>query len=243
MERDRCRRSCFSVVCSPQHSVQVLPSDEQTRVPRIHFASSGKLLPMGFLRSLLAPNRIPLEEQLNMLAQCGIQLKPEFSVETLLESFAREKYETSRYIGTLIRMGGELEREPFTPLSNNIWHFDAECIEDEGDYVRIAERMRDLAQGELPIENIRDRVDVENGDAWLEFDLRGETVHWGARVKEDWIDPDILSNFCALLQHQNGTRRFTYFDLKGQDSLIGCATEEELRKLRKATGLKFSWLA
>lgn len=198
---------------------------------------------MGFLRSLVAPGRIRLEEQLETFAQCGIRLRPEFSVETLLESFPREKYETSRYIGTLIRMGGELEREPFTPLSNNIWHFDTECIEEEGDYARIAERMRDLAQSELPIENIRDRVDIENGDAWLEFDLRGETIHWGARVKDGWIDPEILSNFCALLEQQDGTRRFTYFDLKGQDCLIGCATEEELRRLRRATGLKFTWLA
>jgi hypothetical protein len=198
---------------------------------------------MSFLKSLLAPNRIPLEEQLSTLAECGIRLRPEFSGETLLESFPREKYETSRYIGVLIRMGGELEREPYTPLSNNVWHMDAECIEDRGDYARIAERMRELAQGELPIENIRDQVDIENGDAWVEFELNGETIHWGARVKDDWIDPEILSNFCRLLEQQGGERRFTYFDLKGQNCLIGCATEEELRRLRKETGLKFSWLA
>lgn len=198
---------------------------------------------MSFLKPLLAPSRIPLEEQMATLAQCGIRLRPEFPVEVLLESFPREKYETSRYIGTLIRMGGELEREPFAPLSNNIWHLDTECIENRGDYAWIAERMRDLAQGELPITNICDQVDIENGDAWLEFELKGETIHWGARVKDYWIDPAILSNFCALLEQQNGARRFTYFDLKGQDCLIGCATENELRKMRRETGLKFTWLA
>jgi hypothetical protein len=195
------------------------------------------------LKSLFEPARIPLEEQLATLAESGIRLRPEFSAETLLESFSREKYEASRYIGALIRIGGELEREPYTPLSDNIWHFDAECIEDRGDYARIAARMRDLAQGELPIENIRDQVDLENGDAWLEFELNGKTIHWGARVKDDWVDPEMLSNFCALLEQQGGARRFTYFDLKGQDGLIGCATEEELRMLRKETGLKFTWLA
>lgn len=197
---------------------------------------------MSFLKSLLAPNRIPLEEQLATLSECGIYLKPEFTVETLLESFPREKYETSHYAGLVIRLGGTLEREPWTPLSNNVWHLDTECIEDSGDYVRIAERFRDLAQGELPIENIRDRVDIENGDAWLEFELNGETIHWGARVNDDWIDPEILSKFCALLAGQNRSRRYTYFDLKGQDCLIGCATEDELRKLRKQTGLRFTWL-
>jgi hypothetical protein len=197
---------------------------------------------MSFLRSLLAPNRIPLEQQLETLASCGIHLKPEFSVETLLESFSREKYETSPYAGLVIRLGGELEREPWTPLSNNVWHLDTECIEDSGDYGRIAERFRDLAQGELPIENIRDRVDHENGDAWVEFELDGETIHWGARVQDDWIDPGIITNFCGLLARQKRSRRYTFFDLKGQDCLIGCATEDELRKLRKGTGLRFTWL-
>ncbi len=176
------------------------------------------------------------------MAECGIRLKPEFSIETLLETFPREKYETSLYAGVVIRMGGTLEREPWTPLSNNVWHLDTECIEGAGSYAYVAERFRDLSQGELPIENIRDWVDVENGDAWIEFELNGETMHWGARIKEDWIDPEIVSHFCALLSAQNRTRRYTYFDLKGQDCLIGCATEEELRRLRKETGLRFSWL-
>jgi hypothetical protein len=197
---------------------------------------------MSFLKDMFATPRFPLEEQLVTLAECGIQLRPEFGVETLLEFFPREKFETSRYAGVAITLGGESNREPYAPLSGNIWHLDTECIEDQGDYTCIAERMKLLAQGELPIENIRDHMDSENGDAWLEFELNGETLHWGARVKGDWIDPEILSNFCALLAGQNGTRRFTYLDLKGQTCLIGCATEEELRKLRKQTGLKFSWL-
>jgi hypothetical protein len=197
---------------------------------------------MSFLRTILGPNRISLEEQLSMLASCGIHMKPEFTVDTLLESFPRDKYETSHYIGLLIRLGGELEREPWTPLSNNLWHFDAECIEGAGDYLRIAERFRDLAQGELPIGNIRDRVDHENGDAWVEFELNGETIHWGARVKDDWVDPEIISNFCGLLAGREKSRKYTYFDLKGQACLIGCATEEELRRLRKVVGVRFSWL-
>lgn len=177
------------------------------------------------------------------LAQCGIRLRPEFSTSTLLEFFDREKYETNPYYGVVITMGGESRHEPHAPLSDNVWHLDAECIEVPGDYAYIAERMRDLAQGELPIENIRDRVDRENGDAWVEFELNGETIHWGARVHEKWVDPAMISNFCDLLAKQHGVRRYTFFDLKGPSSLIGCATEEELRKLRKETGLRFTWLA
>jgi hypothetical protein len=197
---------------------------------------------MSFLSRLLPRPRISLEEQLELLAECGIHLRPEFSVETLLESFSREKYEERPYIGAIIRLGGELEHEPFTPLSNNLFHLETECISENGDYGRFAERMRDLAMGELPVQNIRDHIDIENGDAWLAFDLRGEATEWHARVDKHWIDPEILSNFCALLAAQNGTRRYTFLDLKGQDCLIGCATEEELRRLRKLTGMNFTWL-
>jgi hypothetical protein len=194
------------------------------------------------LFSFLYPHStITLEEQLANLARCGIHLKPQFSVATLLESFEREKYEERPYVGAVIRMGGETEHEPFTPLSDNLWHLDTECISGAGDYADIAERMRDLAQGELPIENIRDHVDHENGDAWVAFELRGETIEWHARVKQKWIDPEILSNFCALLAQQAGARRYTYLELKGQDCIIGCATEDELRRLRKMTGMNFSW--
>jgi len=195
------------------------------------------------LFSFLYPHpKVTLEQQLENLAACGIHLKPEFSAETLLESYEREKYEERPYVGAVIRLGGETEREPFTPLSNSLWHLDTECIEGDGSYVRVAERMRDLAQGELPIENIRDHVDGDNGDAWVAFDLHGETIEWHARVKEDWIDPEILAKFCALLKQQGSTRQFTYLDLKGQDCVIGCSTEEELRQLRKMTGMNFTWL-
>jgi hypothetical protein len=51
--------------------------------------------------------------------------------------------------------------EPFTYPSDDIWHFDVECIEDHNDYVRIAQRFVDLAGSHLSLEDINDYVDVE----------------------------------------------------------------------------------
>ena len=197
---------------------------------------------MGIFKNLFTPARVPMEEQLATLASCGIALRPGVSVDELFTFHPREKFETSPYFGLVITMGSEEQHEPFAPLSDNVWHLDTECIEAPGSYVRIAERMCALAQGDLRIENLRDQVDHDNGDAWLEFDLNGETVHWGARVKDDWIDPEMLSNFCGLLAAQNSARRFTFLDLKGQDCLLGCATEDELTRLRKVTGMRWAWL-
>ena len=195
---------------------------------------------MNFLSRLVPKPRISLEQQLENLASCGIHLKPEFSAETLLQEFAREKFEDRPYAGAAISMAGEDANG--IPLCNNLFHLNTKCIEGPGSYAHIAERMRDLAQGDLSIENIRDNVDPTNGDAWVAFELRGENIEWHARVKEKWIDPEILSNFCSLLKGQNVKRGFTYFDLKGQDCIIGCSTEDELRKLRKMTGMNFTGL-
>ncbi len=126
--------------------------------------------------------------------------------------------------------------------SDNIWHFDTECIEDHGDYARIAKRMKILAQGDLPIEDILDYVDVDNREAHLSFRLRGIDFLWQAKVEDDWIDPSILSRFANLLETSGATRRFTYIDLGGQDCLIGCSTREEQTRLQKLTGLKVEWL-
>jgi hypothetical protein len=74
------------------------------------------------------------------------------------------------------------------------------------------------------------------------FELDGSAIEWHARVNDNWIDPEILSRFCALLASRNGRSRYTFLDLKGQDCIIGCATEDQFRGLRKMTGMNFTWL-
>jgi hypothetical protein len=93
-------------------------------------------------------------------------------------------------------LGGEAERGEFQRISDDIWHFDAECIEDNGDYVRVMERLVILTKGLLPITDLRDHVDLENETAWVEFKLGGQSVHWDLEVSDDWIDPGL----CTRLQ-------------------------------------------
>ena len=193
-----------------------------------------------FFSRFIPQPQVTLEQQLENLVTCGVRLRPEFSVATLLEQFSRERYEQRPYVGAIIAMAGEDKNG--TPLSDNLFHLDTETFDSPGAYAHLTERMRDLAQGDLPIESIADHFDRANGDAWLAFDVRGERLEWHARVKDDWIDPEILANFCTLLKAQDTTRGYTYCDLKGQDCLIGCATEDELRRLRKMTGMNFTWL-
>jgi hypothetical protein len=181
---------------------------------------------------------VSLEEQLENLSCAGIHLKPEFNVETLLESWNREEYEKSPYELLLYRLGGELEREPWTPLSDNAWHFDTECIEDNGDYIRIAERLRNLAEGALPLADVKDEIDVENGIARLSFTVDGKFHHWDLEVQDDWVDTTIFERFQQLLSGISD-KRLAYHDTGGQDVLFVCRAPESLDQLSKITRMDF----
>ena len=189
---------------------------------------------------------VPLEEQLQILEKGGIALDSRVRPESLMLFYSREQFEKDPYRLLLCVLGGEAENESqageFGYPSNQVWHFDTECIEDHGAYREIASRMVTLAQGGLPLEQIEDFVEVENGVAWLSFRMDSTTQKWSATIDNDWVDPTILSRLAQLLESRKTGRRFTYVDLQGQDCLIGCATPEQRRWLENSTGLKVEWL-
>jgi hypothetical protein len=186
---------------------------------------------------------LSLEEQLHVLGECGIRPRTGITADQLLQSWDRAQFEAAPFRLAVVALGGETETPPFAHRSDDVWHFDTECIEDHGSYVAIAERMRDLAQGDLPLTAITDYVDIEEGEAWLEFELGGQTLRWEAEVEDDWVDATILTRFAELLARLNTGRRFTYLDLKGQDCILGCCSPDQLAALRKKTGLDFQWLS
>src|ERR1700753_3958789 len=82
--------------------------------------------------SLFRKSRPGLEQQLQDLVQAGVRGLPEATPEGLLGEWSQKQFEESPYLLALVALGGD---DP--PLSENIWHFDTECIEDHGAYVRI----------------------------------------------------------------------------------------------------------
>lgn len=174
-----------------------------------------------------------LEQKLEALASCGITLRPEFSVDDLLGSWDRAEYEEPGFNLTLVGIGTTQEEAPWTPRSENVWHFDTECIEDHGVYAGIAKRMVELAGGSLPLTDIDDHVDIEEGEAWLSFKLDGETIRIDCAVDDDWVDSKVFGHFVRLLAEKAPSKIYFHYDLGGQDCIIGCLDHENYRKLRK----------
>jgi hypothetical protein len=192
------------------------------------------------LRSLFKeePPKMTLEQKLDSLAQFGFCLEAPFNSANLLESWSREAFEEPGFNLVLVGLGMTEEHPPWRNHCANVWHFDTECIEDDGAYVRIAQRMMEMAQGSLPITNLRDHVDVESEVAWLEFEVGGAKKHIDLVVKDDWVDASIFGHFVDLLENSDPTKIFLYHDLGGQDCIIACAAIEQYQQMRHA-GLAF----
>ena len=185
-------------------------------------------------RSTVKPGKrmtYSLEQKLEILADCGFKLATPFTVDELLTSWDRDAFELLGFDLVLVGLGMTEEREPWRNHCVNLWHFDTECIEDHGDYQRIVERMVEMIQGALVLENIEDYVDVENKIAWLSFTFQGEKIKLELTVNNDWVDWQVFHKLSEILQMAGSKQLFVYHNLGGQDGLIGCVSQDQLAKL------------
>src|SRR5574339_1058459 len=119
---------------------------------------------MGF-GSFFTVRRKTVEEMLATLSQLGVRLGPGKTEADVTGEWSREQIAKGGFEMMLVAMGGEqvdattFESKGF--VSNDVWHFDFECIEDHGDYVRIARRACEISGGELSLDPVSDFVDIE----------------------------------------------------------------------------------
>jgi hypothetical protein len=181
---------------------------------------------------------LTLEQKLDILADCGFRLSKPFTPENLLESWGRDAFEQPGFELVLVSLGIMEEYEPWRNHCDNLWHFDSECIEDHGDYKRIAERMVEMTQGDLVLENIKDYVNIEESTAWLSYIYQGKPIKLLLSVNDDWVDWHVFSTFAKLLETTASNSLYVLYNLDGQDCLIGYVSYTQLIKLNKY-GLNF----
>lgn len=172
-----------------------------------------------------------LEKQIQMIGGFGFALEPGVTVEDLLYSFDREGYEAEPFDLIFFIMGVEIEREPWgRRFCKRIWNFDTECIEQTGDYVRIAEELSDVAGKPDALESITDFVDLESKTGWLKYKVSDVERHWDIEIDDDWADPIVTSYIMDDLETDG--RRF-YGKDNGQASIICYLAKEEAKRLNE----------
>jgi len=185
------------------------------------------------------PTHLPLETQLQTLAAHGIALRPDRSIDDLLDHWSREQYESDPYSLLLLMLGAEVEDESDGHFSDNVCSFDAECIEDTCDYRFTVERLAEIAGGDLPLQRVTDAVDIEARTAHIECQLDGRTHRFEPTVNNDWFDPAVIAWLGKLLAARASPRRYFLHDIGDQNFIIACITPAQAKALTKATGLRF----
>ena len=101
------------------------------------------------LPEILEDGRVALEDQLATLRDLGI-VPRDGDALTLPGASERRYFQSEPYERVLIELGGE--RDDGTPRSADAWLFGYDVEASAEELVRVAERMRGLADGALPLE-------------------------------------------------------------------------------------------
>lgn len=190
----------------------------------------------------VAKKVVSFEEQMQVFANLGFDLNPGTKVSDVNRWGSKKEFEEPAFVTLYITLGQTVEREPWTPLTNRVWDFDTEAIEDHGAYVEIVKNLERISRGELKFEKLKDYVDLEEGRAWVSFTLLGKNYEWDLKVDDDWADPALFTKIVEITKTLNTKGRYTYFDTGGQNAVIGYETPESREAIIKATGLKIEWL-
>jgi len=185
---------------------------------------------------------VSFEHQLETFKTLGFDLNPTITVSDIDRWGGKKEFDTPPFMMMYITLGQTIEREPWTPLTDRVWDFDMEAIEDHGAYIDIMKNLERITRGELTFSNLKDYVDIENEKAWVSFSVRGKTYKWNLKVDNDWVDSQLFSKIVELTKVLKTKGRYTYFDTGGQDAVIGFETPESRELIIQATGLKIEWL-
>jgi hypothetical protein len=180
-----------------------------------------------------------LAQALAELETVGIAKNDYVTVDDIAKEIGITPGDPVNMLRLLSFLGSELPRPPCLPISDDIWHFDTECIYQHGDYVKIAQRLMRLSKGKLDLANLQDAVFLDEQAASIHFDFHGQRFDWELKVNGDWVDPSVFSSFADLFASIPSRARFTYGNVGGQSCFIGFSTPEQTKRLTSLTGIPF----
>ncbi len=183
---------------------------------------------------------LTLEEKLQLLEEVGVVLKPGRSIEELLGSYSRQEYEEEGFGTLLFVLSDEVQIGPDAGASytRQLFSFDTECIEDNGDYARFATRFAEMFQDEFEISSIEDKVDWESKTAYLSFECQGKQYAIDPELDNDWFDPKVLGLFIQVSEDMNSRKKIGCAIPDGQSVRLCVMTPSQMKAFSKLTGLQ-----
>ena len=166
-----------------------------------------------------------LEKQLEALEAFGFTLEPGVTIGDLLYSGERTDFESPPFDLIFFVLGSEIERRPWgRRFCRRIWNFDYECIEQEGDYVRIVEQLGEVAGKPDALSAVSDHIDLDSNVAWLKYNVNSLERVLDVAVDGDWADPETIAKVMGDLE-SDGQR---FYGLDNGQAMIVCYLDGEL---------------
>jgi len=174
-----------------------------------------------------------LELQLAKLAELGLELNANITLEDLLFSFDREAYEHPAFDLLLSAFGMEVEcGAPGRNVCSRVWNFDTECIYESGNYTDIVKRLCEVVGSPHALTEIADHVNHDVQDGWLQYKLNGTMRHWKLEINDASADVQTLSHVLKDLEH--GKHRF-FFKENGEALVLFFLDEKTAAALNVLT--------
>lgn len=193
--------------------------------------------------------RVPLEEQVEVLESLGLQVPEETaaSVRSSMEEYGMyDLVEESPYTWLLTDMGAPTYDEEWnvTGYAAAVFWFDFEGFDISTDYIDILNGMLALAEGSCldDVTDIREDMtdaDWESGRGTVTVSLRwkGEPYEWDMEMYNDWIDVSVLGILNPLLEQEGSQEYFYATGDNGQGAIVFFCTQEWAEQFTQKTGL------
>lgn len=236
-----------AVESPPSIAVAEAPLEPQPRAPHpVAEYTPAERTEMDRMRANKARRKIgpKVESTFEKILACGMKLRDGVSATDVLDRAYRAdgSHLNDDTALALLSQLAEEDENGEVYLSDDVRHFDTECIYAVGDYTCFVNSLVQLAGADLPISNVRDTLTTsESGDgisARIDFLLDGQLEHLTLVSERDWIDESIFSRLNELLARRGVARRIAVMSL-GQDGLAVCRTLAEIAKLNRIPGLMF----
>ena len=182
---------------------------------------------------------VPIEEQLRVLSDFGIRPRHDDFAQWVSSKWGKT-IEADPYSLLFPILGGQREIKDglWEHLSDDIFSFDTECVENNDIYTTVFERLAAISKGGFELSDVSSRVNRRSHKASVSFSFNRTKYSWQLNYDEDWFDIEVIGRINALLKSA-GSSKFFYISNPDQSVTIVFDTDETIRKLNSIAGAPF----
>jgi len=194
---------------------------------------------MSFFDIFKSNKKISIEQQLNTFSKLNITPKNDDFIDWIYCEWGRKAVEADPYNLILSSLGGERENgDAWERVSDDVYSFDTECVEDADIYAEILTNLAALSKDAFSITNITSTVNHENCEASISFTHNKVSYHWHLQYNNDWFDGDVINKINQLLR-ENDSSEFFYTCILGQNLMVLFTSQSNIDEVNKLVSIPF----